>query len=79
MYKDRADGEFGISRRVQVVWIADYSSVLPEPNMVFGYNVHLQGGKVMKLETPTFNKHWASQGGLVKFQKHVLDVLELER
>ncbi|MEH2251219.1 hypothetical protein [Nostoc sp.] len=78
-YEDPPDGEFSISRLVQVVWIADYSSVPPEQDMVFGYNVHLQGGKVMKLETPTFNKHWGSQCGLVEFQKHVLKALKLER
>ncbi|MBG1265206.1 hypothetical protein [Nostoc sp. WHI] len=68
---DEEPGEFGISRLVQVVWIADYPSVSPEQNMVFGYHVHLQGGRVMKLETPTFNKHWESQGGLVGFQNRV--------
>ncbi|MEH1944591.1 MAG: hypothetical protein V7L01_30860 [Nostoc sp.] len=71
LYPDPDDGEFGISRLVQVVWIADYPSASPEQNMVFGYRVHLQGGKVMKLGTPTFNKHWESRGGLVGFQNHV--------
>jgi hypothetical protein len=48
--------------------------------MVFGYHAHLEGGKVMKLETlPTFNEHWGSRGGLVEFQKHVLKTLKLER
>ncbi|MHC5822716.1 MAG: hypothetical protein ACYT04_44490 [Nostoc sp.] len=76
---DEDHGEFGISRLVQVVWIADYPSLSPEQDMVFGYHVHLQGGRVMKLETPTFNKHWGSQGGLVLFQKHLLNALTLER
>lgn len=47
--------------------------------MVFGYNVHLESGKVMKLETPTFNEHWGSRGGLVEFKKHVLKALKLEQ
>ncbi|MHC5673938.1 hypothetical protein [Nostoc sp.] len=72
-------GEFGISHLVQVVWMADYSSLPPEQDMVFGYHVHLQGGKVMKLETPTFNEHWGSQGGLVGFQNRVVKALKLER
>lgn len=76
---DEEHGEFGISRLVQVVWIADYPSLSPEQDIVFGYHVHLQGGKVMKLETPTFNEHWGSQGGLGEFQKHVLKALTLER
>ncbi|MCM0589027.1 MAG: hypothetical protein ACSI46_02030 [Gloeotrichia echinulata DVL01] len=46
--------------------------------MIFRYEVHLHGGKVMSLETPTFNKYWGSRGGLVEFQNHVLDVLKLE-
>ncbi|MBD0303758.1 MAG: hypothetical protein ICV85_16800 [Tolypothrix sp. T3-bin4] len=80
LYEDPADGEFGIYRLVQLVWIADYWSVPPEQDMVFGYHVHLEGGKVMKLETlPTFNQHWGSRGGLVEFQKHVLKALKLER
>ncbi|BDI15589.1 hypothetical protein ANSO36C_13910 [Nostoc cf. commune SO-36] len=70
LYKE--PGEFGISRLVQVVWIADYWSVPPEQDMVFGYHVHLDGGKVMKLETPTFNEHWGSRGGLVEFQNQFL-------
>lgn len=62
------------------MWIADYWSVPPEQNMVFGYHVHLEGGKVMKLETlPTFNDHWGSRGGLVGFQNHLLRALKLER
>ncbi len=77
LYKE--PGEFGISRLVQVVWIADYWSVPPEQDMVFGYHVHLDGGKVMKLETPTFNELWGSRGGLVEFQNHVLKALKLER
>ncbi len=72
-------GEFGISRLVEVVWIADYSSVLPEQDMMFGYHLHLQGDKVMKLETPTFNKHWGSRGGLVEFQNRVVKALKLKR
>lgn len=48
--------------------------------MVFGYHAHLEGGKVMKLETlPTFNEHWGSRGGLVEFQNDVLKTLKLER
>jgi hypothetical protein len=78
LYKELDDGEFGISRWVQIVWIANFSSVPPEQDMVFDYQVHLQGGKVMKLETPTFNQHWGSRGGLVGFQNHVLKTLELE-
>ncbi|MEH2410347.1 hypothetical protein [Nostoc sp.] len=78
LYEDPPDGESSISRLVQVVWIADYWSVPPEQDIVFGYHVHLDGGKVMKLETPTFNKHWGSRGGLVKFQNHVLKVLKLK-
>lgn len=80
LYKEAYGGEFGIYRLVQVVWIADYWSVPPEQDMVFGYHVHLEGGKVMKLETlDTFNKHWGSRGGLVEFQNHVLKALKLER
>ncbi|QLE39998.1 hypothetical protein FD723_05660 [Nostoc sp. C052] len=79
LYEEPADGEFSISRRVQVVWIADFSSVPPQQDMVFGYHVHLQGGKVIRLETPTLNKHWISRGGLVGFQNHVLKALKLER
>jgi hypothetical protein len=79
LYEEQSDGEFSISRRVQIVWIADFSSVPPEQDMVFGYHVHLQGGKVTRLETPTFNKHWSSRGGLVGFQNHVLKALKLER
>jgi hypothetical protein len=71
LYQDPDDGKFSISRLVEVVWIADDWSVAPEQDMVFGYHVHLHGGKVMKLETPTFNEHWGSQGGLVGFQNHV--------
>jgi hypothetical protein len=73
--REPMDGEFAISRLVQIVWIADFSSVPPEQDMVFGYHVQLQGGKVMKLETPTFNKHWGRRGGLVEFQKHILKFL----
>ncbi|MEH2359601.1 MAG: hypothetical protein V7K58_07750 [Nostoc sp.] len=76
---DEEHGEFGISRLVEVVWIADYWSVPPKQKMMFGYDVHLQGGKVMKLETRTFNEHWGSRGGLVGFQNHVLKALKLER
>ena len=72
LYNEPSDGEFNISRLVQVIWIADCSSEPPEQNIVFGYHVHLQGGKVMRLETPTFNKHWGSQGGLVEFQNQFL-------
>ncbi|MHC5763707.1 hypothetical protein, partial [Nostoc sp.] len=36
---DEDHGEFGISRLVEVVWIADYSSLLPEQDMVFGYHL----------------------------------------
>jgi hypothetical protein len=79
LYQETPEGEFGISRRVQVVWIADYWSVPPKQKMMFGYDVHLQGGRVMKLETPTFNEHWESRGGLVGFQNHVLKALKLER
>ncbi|WP_298916866.1 hypothetical protein [uncultured Nostoc sp.] len=79
LHKEPPDGEFSISRLVEVVWIADYWSVPPEQKMMFGYDVHFQGGKVMKLETPTFNEHWGSRGGLVEFQKHVLNALKLER
>ncbi|ALB41214.1 MULTISPECIES: hypothetical protein [Nostocales] len=78
LYKEPDGGEFGISRLVQIVWIADFSSVPPEQDMVFDYQVHLQGGKVMKLETPTFNQHWGRRGGLVGFQNHVLKTLKLE-
>lgn len=47
--------------------------------MVFDYHVHLEGGKVMKLETlPTFNEHWGSRGGLGEFQNHVLKALKLK-
>ncbi|MEH2374074.1 hypothetical protein [Nostoc sp.] len=54
-------------------------SLVPEQDMVFGYHVHLQGGKVMKLETPTFNEHWGSRGGLVEFQNRVVKALKLKR
>ncbi|QFS47710.1 hypothetical protein [Nostoc sphaeroides] len=79
LYQETPEGEFGISRLVEVVWIADYWSVPPKQKMMFGYDVHLQGGRVMKLETPTFNEHWESRGGLVGFQNHVLKALKLER
>jgi hypothetical protein len=80
LYKDPHGGEFSISRLVEVVWIADYWSLPPEQDMVFGYYVHFEGGKVMKLETlDTFKNHWESRGGLVGFQNHVLKALKLKR
>ena len=77
LYKDFTNGEFGIFRRVQIVWIADCLSESPEQDMVFGYHVHLQGGRVMQLETPRFKRHWESRGGLVEFQNRVLKMLKL--
>ncbi len=63
---------------IQVVWMADYWSVLPDQNIIFGYDVHLEGGKVMELETlPTFKAYWDSKGGLAEFQKHILKILKL--
>jgi hypothetical protein len=78
LYKELYDTEFNIYRLVQVVWIADYWSVPPEQDMIFGYHVHLEGGKVMELQTlPTFKNHWDSRGGLAGFQQHILKLLKL--
>ncbi|MBD2606609.1 hypothetical protein H6G81_19250 [Scytonema hofmannii FACHB-248] len=80
LYKEPHDTEFNIYRLVQVVWIADYWSVPPDQDIIFGFHVHLQGGKVMELETlPAFKTYWDSRGGLAEFQNHVLKVLKLER
>lgn len=78
LYNDDRDTEFNIYRLVQAVWIADYWSVPPDQDAIFGYHVPLQGGKVMELENlPTFKQHWDSRGGLPEFQKHILKVLKL--
>jgi hypothetical protein len=77
--KEHTDPEFSISREVQVVWVAEHWDVPPDQDTVFGYPLNLQGGKVMKLETPTFNAYWDSRGGFAEFKKHVLKVLKLEK
>ncbi|MBW4674513.1 MAG: hypothetical protein KME52_10965 [Desmonostoc geniculatum HA4340-LM1] len=79
-YEENTVTEFSIYRLVQTIWITDDWNFPPESNIVFGYHVHLQGGKVMKLETlPTFKKHWDSQGGLSEFQNHILKILKLDK
>ncbi len=80
LYKELYDTEFNIYRLVQVVWMADYWSVPPDQDMIFGYHVHLEGGKVMELETlPTFKGYWDSKGGLLEFQQHISKVLKLSK
>lgn len=78
LYKEPDDTEFSIYRLVQVIWMAEYWSVPPHQDIIFGYHVHLEGGKIMELETlPTFKNHWDSRGGLAGFQKHLLKELKL--
>jgi hypothetical protein len=70
--KEDTDPEFSIYREVQVVWMAENGDIAPHQDTVFGYHVHLQGGKVMELETlPAFKTYWDSRGGLAEFQNHV--------
>jgi len=78
LYNNCFGNDFNICRLVQAVWMVDYWNVPPEQNIVFDYDVHLQGGEVMQLETPKFRENWDKRGGLQAFQKHVQKVLNIE-
>lgn len=79
LYSDCTGTEFNVCRLVQAIWMANFWNIPPAQDKVFGYSVHLEGGRVMELETlPTFQENWNNRGGLEKFQKHVLKELNLQ-
>ena len=78
LYDDRTNSPFNTCRLVKAVWMVDNWDTSPTQNKVFDYNVHLQGGNVMQLETPKFRENWEKRGGLQAFQKHVQKVLNLD-
>lgn len=78
MYDDHTNSPFNTCRLVEAVWMVDNWDTSPAQNIVFDYNVHLEGGEVMQLETPKFRESWEKRGGLQAFQKHVQKVLNLD-
>ena len=77
---ESGDSVFNLYRIVEVLWVVDWSK-LPESakaDEVFGYLLHLEGGKVMHLESmPTFQDYWSGRGGLAAFHQQVDVALNL--
>lgn len=79
LYDDRTNNPFSTCRLVEAVWMVNYWNVPPEQNIIFDYDLHLEGGDVMQIETlPTFIDNWGKRGGLQEFQKRVQKVLKLD-
>jgi len=78
-----------ITRRVQVLWMANEPLNTPDAqiwdnapsqNDVFGFDVHLEGGKAMLLENiKALNETFKDQGGLTAFRERVAEKLGLGR
>lgn len=75
-------------RRVQVLWMASEPlntldaqiwDNAPSQDDVFGFNVHLEGGKAIELDhIQNLNEEFKDQGGLAAFQKRVAEKLGLK-
>lgn len=79
VHEDRPfpDPDFTLWRRVQVMWMAPKPwDKAPHQNEVFGFDVELQGGKVMDIDNITaLQEHFRDIGGITAFQENVRQVL----
>ena len=71
------DPDFTLWRQVQVMWMAAKPwDKAPHQNEVFGFDVELQGGKVMDIDNITaLQEHFRDIGGIRAFQDRVKKVL----
>jgi len=77
VHEDSHFPDFALWRRVQVMWMAPPPwDKAPHQNEVFGFDVELQGGKVIELDNITaLQKHFKDAGGIAAFQERVKKVL----
>ena len=78
--EDSSFTDFALWRRVQVMWMAPKPwHEAPHQNNVFGFDVDLQGGKVIALDNIiALQEHFKDAGGIAAFQERVKQVLGIK-